>query len=269
MKSRNSLIALVVLLSFFHFSPQTTQAAENTVSNETQNQEIKAEEDTALDKQEIDKEKAPEEQANTGDDQTTESAEEQNNSEATEESSDEPKDTPTDSGAEQQATEESKETSNTEEQQSSEEKNAEDANQKADTETKDLAEEPKRAMLQQRAVEAPDVLEVGVSHPSVVALKEKLNAIGFDGIRETEYYGNWTKTRVEDFQSNYGLPVTGVADSTTLEKLDEVYTSPFQYGKRHENTVDLKEKLNRAGFGYITVTTYYGSFTKNQVAQFQ
>ncbi|MFD2628888.1 peptidoglycan-binding protein [Oceanobacillus kapialis] len=248
MKSRNSLVAFVAVLSFFHFSPQTINAAEESVDAKEDNQEV-VDEGTVSEKQDSTEEAVLEEEVTKEEDQTTEES--------------------SNSTEEQKPVQEKEAKEQPSEQQSSEEKSGEDANQKADTEAEDSAEEPKRAMMQQRAVEAPDVLEVGVSHPSVVVLKEKLNAIGFDGIRETEYYGNWTKTRVEDFQSNYGLPVTGVADSTTLEKLDEVYTSPFQYGKRHEDTVDLKEKLNRAGFGYITVTTYYGSFTKNQVAQFQ
>ena len=99
--------------------------------------------------------------------------------------------------------------------------------------------------------------------------KSKLNAAGFDGIATTNYFGNWTETRVRQFQDYYGLSVTGKANQPTLDKLNEVVSSPFQLGERHSETVDIKQKLNEIGFGYITVTTLYGNFTQNQVEAFQ
>ncbi|WP_163969622.1 peptidoglycan-binding protein [Oceanobacillus halotolerans] len=114
-----------------------------------------------------------------------------------------------------------------------------------------------------------NILKKGDRKDAIIPLKEKLNAIGFDGIKVTNYYGNWTATRVKQFQENYGLKATGIANPVTLEKLDKVYNNPFQHGKRHDNTIELKNKLNEIGFGYITVTTLYGSFTEKQVKKFQ
>src|SRR5690625_7703570 len=66
--------------------------------------------------------------------------------------------------------------------------------------------------------------------------------------------------RMKDFQDYYGLKAHGIADSRTLEKLDETINSPFQRGKRHEDTKELKQHLNKLGFGNIKVTTLFGSF---------
>ncbi|BAC14867.1 hypothetical conserved protein [Oceanobacillus iheyensis HTE831] len=130
-----------------------------------------------------------------------------------------------------------------------------------------IADGPTLAKLEELA--STDVFELGDRHSAIILLKKKLNAVGFDRISETDYFGGWTETRVRQFQEYYNLNVTGKADEATQNKLDEVYNSPFQAGKRHEDTIELKEKLNRLGYGHITVSTLYGNFTKSQVKRFQ
>lgn len=109
----------------------------------------------------------------------------------------------------------------------------------------------------------------GNRHPDVKKLKENLNYLGFGNIKVTDLYGSFTVKRVKDFQRYYGLKVTGIADPRTLEKIDEILNSPFQEGKRHPDTIKLKENLNRLGFGNIKVTDLYGSFTVKKVREFQ
>ncbi|WP_205634381.1 N-acetylmuramoyl-L-alanine amidase, partial [Oceanobacillus sp. E9] len=111
--------------------------------------------------------------------------------------------------------------------------------------------------------------QLGDRHDDIIKIKQQLNAIGFGGISETNYFGEWMETRVQQFQRYYGLSVTGQADQQTQQKISSVYNSPFQNGKRHDGTVELKEKLNHIGFGYITVSTLFGSFTETQVRKFQ
>src|SRR5690625_5153729 len=106
-------------------------------------------------------------------------------------------------------------------------------------------------------------------HPGIVAMKNKLNKIGFGNITVTTLYGSFTEKKVKEFQQYYGITVTGQADLKTLNMLDQVHDSPFQQGKRHEDTIDLKNNLNELGFGNITVTTLYGSFTAKRVRDFQ
>ncbi|WP_272033207.1 peptidoglycan-binding domain-containing protein, partial [Oceanobacillus kimchii] len=91
--------------------------------------------------------------------------------------------------------------------------------------------------------------QLGDRHDDIIKIKQQLNAIGFGGISETNYFGEWMETRVQQFQRYYGLSVTGQADQQTQQKISSVYNSPFQNGKRHDGTVELKEKLNHIGFG--------------------
>jgi len=114
-----------------------------------------------------------------------------------------------------------------------------------------------------------DSFQKGDRHQYLIDLKEQLNRVGFDNITVTNYYGNWTKTRVKQFQDYYGLPVNGKLTAETIDKLDEVYNSPFQKGKRHKDIPALKEKLNALGYDGISVTTYFGNWTDTRLRQFQ
>ncbi len=109
----------------------------------------------------------------------------------------------------------------------------------------------------------------GDSDEQIIEMKEKLNAIGFSGIQETSYFGSYTAKKVKEFQNYYGLDATGKADPSTLTKIDEVYNSPYQEGKSHNNLSDIKRKLNTMGYGTIKVTNYFGSFTTKKVKEFQ
>lgn len=111
--------------------------------------------------------------------------------------------------------------------------------------------------------------KVGDRDPSVTEMKKKLNKIGFGGIKVTDVYGDFTAKRIKQFQAEYGLKVTGVADQATLAKIDEIYYSPIQLGKRHEYLIPLKHKLNFLGFGNIKATNYFGTFTEKKVKDFQ
>ncbi|WP_416147711.1 peptidoglycan-binding protein [Salipaludibacillus sp. HK11] len=106
-------------------------------------------------------------------------------------------------------------------------------------------------------------------HESIIELKNMLNQTSFGGILVSNLYGSYTATRVSQFQEYYGLEATGEANLATLKKLEEVLDTPFQEGRRHPDTIELKEGLNRLGFGTILVSDLYGSFTKQQVAAFQ
>src|SRR5699024_11082020 len=75
--------------------------------------------------------------------------------------------------------------------------------------------------------------------------------------------------KIKQFQDYYGLKVTGKANMVTQDKMDAVLTSPFQKGKRHEDTIQLKKDLNRLGFEDILVTSYFGGFSDKQVREFQ
>ncbi|SER29078.1 N-acetylmuramoyl-L-alanine amidase [Piscibacillus halophilus] len=111
--------------------------------------------------------------------------------------------------------------------------------------------------------------QLGKRSSDISNIKEKLNRVGFSGILVTDYFGDFTEKRVKEFQSYYGLLNNGIVDELTLTKLNKVYNSPFQYGKRHANTSNIKRKLNNLGYSGITVTDYFGSYTEAKLKEFQ
>src|SRR5699024_12049624 len=76
----------------------------------------------------------------------------------------------------------------------------------------------------------------GKRHEDTKELKQHLNKLGFVNIKVTTLFGSFMEKRMKDFQDYYGLKAHGIADRRTLEKLDEIISSPFQLGKRHEDT---------------------------------
>jgi len=105
----------------------------------------------------------------------------------------------------------------------------------------------------------------------VKALKEDLVRLGFASWSDpTPVYGAITASAVEDFQAYYDLPVTGVADTRTREKIEEVLNPPYRGGDRGEPVVELKEKLVKLGFAsWDSPSQFYGSVTEGVVKDFQ
>ncbi|WP_143833163.1 peptidoglycan-binding protein [Oceanobacillus timonensis] len=114
-----------------------------------------------------------------------------------------------------------------------------------------------------------DTYQRGDRHADMIKFKQQLNAIGFGYITETTLFGSFMETQVKRFQAYYGLSQTGKINKATKNKLNSVYNSPFQRGKRHNDIPEIKRQLNTLGYGYITVTTLFGSYMESQVKQFQ
>lgn len=62
--------------------------------------------------------------------------------------------------------------------------------------------------------------QTGEEHQEVITLKDKLNSLGYGRIKLTSKFGKKTERMVKKFQEDYGLPVSGIADEITMEKLD-------------------------------------------------
>ncbi|MBP1971795.1 N-acetylmuramoyl-L-alanine amidase, partial [Virgibacillus natechei] len=73
-----------------------------------------------------------------------------------------------------------------------------------------------------KIAEALPPYQNGDKGDSVVKLKEDLTVLGFaNWSNPTQFYGSVTAGVVEDFQASYGLPVTGIADQTTLNTIED------------------------------------------------
>src|SRR5690625_836629 len=109
----------------------------------------------------------------------------------------------------------------------------------------------------------------GDRNNQVIQLKKDLNKVGFGGMNVNDLYGSFTEQRVKEFQKYFGLEVTGIADEQTSSRINSIANSPLQEGKRHTNTIQLKNDLIKTGFGGMNVNDLYGSFTAQRVSEFQ
>ncbi|WP_208590778.1 peptidoglycan-binding protein [Gracilibacillus suaedae] len=115
-------------------------------------------------------------------------------------------------------------------------------------------------------------LSNGMQRKDAIDLKINLAKVGFKvSNNPTDYFGPLTEAAVKKFQKYYNIAVTGVADQTTLKKLDDIVSSPLQDGKRNKETVDLKYDLKALGFVVpgSNMTEYYGPKTKKTISEFQ
>src|SRR5699024_6280973 len=112
-------------------------------------------------------------------------------------------------------------------------------------------------------------LQFGKRANKLVDLKHKLNYLGYGHISTTNYFGDYTVKKVKEFQKDHGLPRSGMIDPATEKKINSVFTNNYKLGGINDKIIDMKNKLNAIGFGHITVTNYYGSFTVQKVKDFQ
>src|SRR5699024_4116327 len=113
------------------------------------------------------------------------------------------------------------------------------------------------------------IFEDGDRSKKVIQIKKELTKVGFGWMNINDLYGSYTAKRVKDFQKYFGLKPTGIADEETQDKINSIANSPYQEGKRHKNTIKLKEDLNKIGYGGMNINDLYGSFTAQRISEFQ
>src|SRR5699024_11107596 len=116
-----------------------------------------------------------------------------------------------------------------------------------------------------------DILKNGMKDERVIELKSNLSNLGFPvSGNGTNFFGDKTEQQVKEFQAYYDLNVTGIVDDKTLDKMEELLSSPLQEGKRDKATVQLKKDLAALGFAVPgNGTTLYGKETAKKVRAFQ
>ncbi|OIJ22340.1 hypothetical protein BKP45_06790 [Anaerobacillus alkalidiazotrophicus] len=114
-------------------------------------------------------------------------------------------------------------------------------------------------------------LQEGARNTDVIQLKLDLEKVGFKmSNNPTEWYGPVTTRTVMDFQSTFDIPVNGISDQLTLNKIKEVSSLVLREGVRHEAVVLLKINLEKVGFRIsANPTTWYGPSTAKAVRDFQ
>ncbi|UOQ87046.1 peptidoglycan-binding protein [Gracilibacillus salinarum] len=114
-------------------------------------------------------------------------------------------------------------------------------------------------------------LKYGITHPESITLKRNLARLGFKITNNpSEYYGPKTEATVEDFQSYYGLVVSGIAEERTLKEIQNILSSPLSPGHSNQDTKTLKENLKKLGFSVSDNPNMdYGPKTASTVKEFQ
>ncbi|WP_044736047.1 peptidoglycan-binding protein [Geobacillus kaustophilus] len=126
-----------------------------------------------------------------------------------------------------------------------------------------------------------DALAVGSRGAAVSDLQRRLKQLGYFRYPQiTGYYGAVTADAVKQFQRANGLPETGRADQTTLERLEQATNqqvdvvlpslATLKIGSCGSQVSQLQTNLKLLGyFTYPTITGYYGTITADAVRRFQ
>ncbi|WP_052345754.1 peptidoglycan-binding protein [Paucisalibacillus sp. EB02] len=116
-------------------------------------------------------------------------------------------------------------------------------------------------------------LQNGKRQPDTIQLKRDLERLGYVNWKNNpnDYFGAGTEQAVQAFQRDYSLPISGIAEEVTFNKIIEVLNIPYQTGKRDPLNVQLKKDLEKLGFinWKNNPNDYFGSSTKNAVIRFQ
>jgi cell wall-associated NlpC family hydrolase len=148
------------------------------------------------------------------------------------------------------------------------------------------------------AVASPNgkVLKLNSTGKEVKKLQEDLKYLGFFTFyKTTDFYGTITTEAVRKFQINQRLKATGVADATTLDRVQKqvaakkkpsppVVPAPskpapatpaedktlLKFGSRGAEVMQLQTRLKKLGyFTYSNITDYFGTITEESVEKFQ
>ncbi|BAZ04241.1 peptidoglycan-binding protein [Calothrix sp. NIES-3974] len=128
-----------------------------------------------------------------------------------------------------------------------------------------------------------ETLRPGDRNPFVTRLQENLRTLGYFNQNPTGFYGDVTRDAVARFQSDRGLPLTGVADRNTLIAIEEAIrnggVSPRPecspnggnvcLGERSQRVALIQQRLLQWGFFRGNVDGFYDQSTRDAIVQFQ
>ena len=106
-------------------------------------------------------------------------------------------------------------------------------------------------------------------------LQQKLTDLGYDTKGVAGRYNTTTESAVEKFQEDQNLPVTGIVDTYTMQKIENQYFTKFpdklllQVGSSGDQVLSLQKMLKTSGFLTGKLDNAYGNNTKIAVEKFQ
>ncbi|UFT99254.1 peptidoglycan-binding protein [Radiobacillus kanasensis] len=134
---------------------------------------------------------------------------------------------------------------------------------------------PKQPTVVQPPKVTSPSLKVGSKGTAVTNLQNNLKKLGLYKGKTNGTFDTATKNSVIAFQKKYKLKATGVADATTLKKINDVVKSStkkdptLKVGSRGSAVVDLQNKLKKTRHYKGKAHGTYDTATKNAVIAFQ
>src|SRR5690625_2657745 len=117
------------------------------------------------------------------------------------------------------------------------------------------------------------VYRKGNSSEEIRQLKNDMTKLGFGNFPKnpSKNYGSVTEGVVKEFQDYFDLPISGIVDEDTYNKITDMLNPPYKKGDRGLAIKEMKENLNLLGLGNFpsNPSIYYGSVTKSVVKDFQ
>ena len=133
-----------------------------------------------------------------------------------------------------------------------------------------IADETTRAKIEE-VLNPP--YKIGDRGVQIVEIKENLVKLGYANWKNpSQFYGQITADTVKKFQSDYGLPIDGIAGTQTLNKIQTALIEGNEYrnGDSGQHVVALKQDLVKLGFAsWKNPSQVYGNITANVVREFQ
>lgn len=123
-------------------------------------------------------------------------------------------------------------------------------------------------------IPAPEFLQIGLDHPIVATLQERLMELGYmDYAEPTQHFGSITQAAVILFQRQCELTQDGIVGPKTLEAIlsDEAKPYTVLQGMRGDDVRRIQSRLYEMGYLATSdmVTGYFGDVTEAAVKKMQ
>lgn|GEM_PF-3906124 len=112
-------------------------------------------------------------------------------------------------------------------------------------------------------------LKVNQRHEIILDLKIMLNWLGYSGIIVTSLFGPFFEERIQRFQEDHQLPITGELNAQTIIAIKKAYKRIDWTDNKQFNVRYLKRSLNELGFKGIIISNKIKDYTREKIKEFQ
>lgn len=112
-------------------------------------------------------------------------------------------------------------------------------------------------------------LQYGDEGDDVLSLQRRLTDLFYYTGNLSGRYREGTRAAVKDFQEDFGLEVTGIADAETQALIYGTLYRPLRYGSKGEDVKELQTRLTALGYYTGKISGNYLEGTRAAIADFQ